>query len=93
MFSSPSRTKSEATTAFDQTVKNPLGPAKQTDRRLTPREAAHYLGVTLRTLKELRQRRRIPFYRLGHRTLRFSRKDLDAYLRRVRVSAIGEGVR
>lgn len=58
--------------------------------RLNDEETRHYLGCTPRKLKELRRRRQISFYRLGHRTVAYDKLSLDRYLRTHRVSAIGE---
>lgn len=58
--------------------------------RMTPEEAAQYLGgIKPRTLKKWRHERRIPFYRLGHVAVVFDVRDLDAFLARRRVEAIG----
>ena len=58
---------------------------------MSSKEAARYLGVTLRFLRELRVRRRLPHYRLGYKTITYSREELDRYIRRSRINAIGEG--
>lgn len=58
--------------------------------RLTTPEACEYLGgVKPRTLKKWRHERRIPYYRLGHVQICFDVRDLDAFLARRRVEAIG----
>ena len=57
--------------------------------RMTPVEAATYTGLTLRNLKRYRHERRIPYYRLGHVTVVFDVRDLDAFLEQNRVEAIG----
>ena len=57
--------------------------------RLSPVEAAAYLGIKPRTLKKWRHERRVPFYRLGHVAVVFNVSDLDAFLARRRVEAIG----
>ena len=56
---------------------------------LGPEEAAQYLGIKPRTLKKWRHERRIGFYRLGHVAVVFDVRDLDAFLARRRVEAIG----
>ena len=58
--------------------------------RLNDEEARQFLGCTPRVLKELRRRRRITFYRLGHRSVAYDRSSLERYLNSRRVSAIGE---
>lgn len=57
--------------------------------RLTSQEAAEYLATKPRTLKKWRHERRIPYYRLGHVQIVFDIRDLDAFLARRRVEAIG----
>ena len=58
---------------------------------MTPRigsvAAAQYLGTTTRELKALRKAKRIPFYRIGHRTVSYAVSDLDEFLERCRVPA------
>lgn len=56
-------------------------------RNVTAKEAAGYLGITLRELKGLRARKALPFYRIGHRTVTYSPRDLDAFLEKCRVEA------
>ncbi len=58
--------------------------------RLSTQEACEYLGgIKPRTLKKWRHERRIPYYRLGHVQICFDVRDLDAFLARRRVEAIG----
>lgn len=54
-------------------------------KRIGSAEAAPYIGVTLRELKRLRQARRIPFYRVSHRTCVYAESELDDFLNRCRV--------
>ena len=56
-------------------------------RNMSAKDAASYLGITLRELKGLRVRRALPFYRIGHRTVTYSPRDLDAFLETCRVAA------
>ena len=56
---------------------------------LSTEEAAAHIGVSPVLLKQLRLRRRIPAYRVGYRTFRFDQRDLDAFLEKVRVNAVG----
>ena len=56
-------------------------------RLLSSADAAGYLGITLRELKGLRARKTLPFYRIGHRTVTYSTRDLDAFLEKCRVAA------
>ncbi len=50
-------------------------------------QAASYIGVNGRELKSLRLAKRLPFYRIGHRTIVFDKADLDAFLASCRVEA------
>lgn len=61
--------------------------------KLNSDEARHALGCTARKLKELRQRRLIKFYRLGHRTVSYDRLSIERYLRSCEVPALGESRR
>jgi hypothetical protein len=54
--------------------------------------AAEHLGISMRELKEIRQQRRLPYYRIGHRTVTFSVADLDAFLLKCRVAPAGEAI-
>ncbi len=59
---------------------------------LTPKEAAAVLKITEGELRDLRRRKRVAFIRLGYRTVRYPLQDLDAFLKRYRVSAIGDPI-
>jgi len=59
---------------------------------MSAKVAADYLGITMRELKGLRARRTLPFYRIGHRTVTYSIKDLDAFLEKCRVAPAGEAI-
>jgi excisionase family DNA binding protein len=63
-----------------------------TRKRINSKDAAEYLGVTPRELKEIRRQRRIAFYRIGHRTMSFAVADLDAFLLKCRVAPAGEAI-
>jgi excisionase family DNA binding protein len=52
-------------------------------------EAAEYLGLTRRFLRELCLRRKIRFAKPNYRTWVFKRSDLDAYLNRISINAKG----
>ncbi|HMP76591.1 MAG TPA: hypothetical protein PKE12_09865 [Kiritimatiellia bacterium] len=58
--------------------------------RLNAEEAQMTLGCTRRKLKELRSRRLIKFYRLGHKTVSYDRHSILRYLKSREVPAIGE---
>lgn len=57
--------------------------------RIGSEAAAAYLGIGARELKALRKGKRIPFYRIGHRTVSYAVTDLDAFLAKCRVPARG----
>lgn len=62
-------------------------PLPQLERRMFPRrEAAHYLGISLRSLDSLAAGGQFPKVVLAGRTL-YDRSDLDAYVERVKKSA------
>ena len=65
--------------------------AVESPPRCTSPQAAAHLGVSLRVLADLRARRLIPYYKIAHRVLTYEREDLDAFLARRRVKALGEG--
>jgi hypothetical protein len=62
---------------------------KELTRIGTP-DAAQHLGITTRELKSLRKAKRIPFYRIGHRTVSYAVTDLDAFLAGCRVATAEE---
>lgn len=47
---------------------------------LTESQAANYLGVGIGMLKRMRQREDIKSVRVGERTIRYRRKDLDKFI-------------
>ena len=57
-----------------------------------PPGAARFLGISRRTLTEWERKRIIPFTKVSHRVVLFSREDLERAMRRYRVAAIGEEV-
>jgi len=57
--------------------------------RLDAKQAAAYIPLNPRTLKEYRQQRRIPYIKIGHRTVIFDVRDLDAFIAKRRVEALG----
>jgi excisionase family DNA binding protein len=59
---------------------------------LTPDEAAAYLRVSLDELRDLRLRKRLAFVKFGYRSVRFRKEDLESFVKRYRVAAIGEPV-
>jgi excisionase family DNA binding protein len=59
---------------------------------LTPDETATLLKISADELRDLRRRKRLAFVKLGYRTIRFRLQDLEAFIQRYRVAAIGEPV-
>ena len=53
-------------------------------RLLSQQEAAHYLGISYWTVRDLVFRRDIPFIKIGRRVL-VDRLDLNAYLERSKI--------
>ena len=56
---------------------------------LRRKDAAKYLGISIRGLSELQSRRMVPFSKLGTRTVLFKISDLDAMVARFRQDCIG----
>ena len=56
------------------------------DEILDKKGAAHYLKIGPRTLDSYMQRRLLPYFRIGGKTIRFKRSDLDVALEKFRVS-------
>ena len=56
--------------------------------RLESPAASDFLAVKPRHLKQLRNERRIPYYRIGHRTIIYDVRDLESFLAQNRVEAI-----
>lgn len=50
------------------------------ERWLSIREAASYLGMSVGFLRKAVRLRRVPFARVGSKSLRFRRADLDRWL-------------
>lgn len=55
-------------------------------RMLDYKNAAIYLGISLRGMKELASKGKIPKVLIGHRVL-FDRDDLDAFIEKIKRSA------
>lgn len=64
--------------------------AKLPPRRLclTPGQAEEVYGVSRRALKRAWQERRLPVYKLGHRSVLIDARDIEAFLSRCRVDAL-----
>lgn len=50
-------------------------------------EAAEFLGISMDTLEGLMRQRRIPYYRLSQKCVRFDKEDLVTYILQSRVEA------
>jgi len=61
-------------------------------RNLSAKDAAGYLGITMRELRGLRERRVLPFYRIGHRTVTYCQRELEAFLKKCRIAPAGESI-
>jgi excisionase family DNA binding protein len=59
-------------------------PRVSEPRLLSQQEAAHYLGISYWTVRDLVFRQEIPFIKFGRRIL-VDRRDLDAYLDRSKI--------
>ena len=59
---------------------------EQTPEILDKKGAAQYLGIGVRTLDSYMQRRLLPYFRIGGKTIRFKRSDLDVALEKFRVA-------
>ena len=57
-------------------------------RCLTPQQAEEIYGPSRRALKRAWSERRLPYYKLGHRTVLLDARDVEAFLARCRVDAI-----
>lgn len=57
--------------------------------RIGAAAACQFLGVTVKELQRLRKAGRIPFFRIGHRTVSFLVSDLEAFMQACRVPARG----
>ena len=57
-------------------------------RCLTPLQAEEVYGVSRRALKRAWQERRLPVYKLGHRSILIDARDVEAFLNRCRVDAV-----
>ena len=56
---------------------------------LTPKEAAERLGIGMTTLNAMKRRRQIPYIRVSARKHFFRPSDIDQYLEKQTVRAVG----
>ena len=76
-------------------VKRPLSElvaceSKLPPRRLclTPTQAEETYGINKRALKRAWSERRLPYYKMGHRSVLLDARDIEAFLGRCRVDAL-----
>ena len=55
---------------------------------LTPKQAAEAYGISHRALKRAWSERRLPVYKIGHRSILIDARDIEAFLNRCRVDAL-----
>ena len=55
---------------------------------LTPADASAIYGISKRALKRAWGERRLPYYKLGHRTVVLDVRDIEAFLAKCRVDAL-----
>lgn len=60
-------------------------------RFLNKSEVAEALGLTKRGVEEMMRRRKIPFLKLGHRTVRFDWEAVEKAVARLEYKAVGQG--
>jgi excisionase family DNA binding protein len=62
-------------------------PPEKEDELLNISRAAKFLAISASGMRRLQSERWVPFFKIG-RNVRFSRKDLEAYVAKRRVGAI-----
>jgi len=89
---SMNRNDKQGPVAATDTVQRVAGENWMTDRiaNISAQEAARFLGISTRDLKELRRRRVFAYYRIGHRTVTYHPLDLVDFLDKCRVAPVGE---
>lgn len=55
---------------------------------LTSKEVCNILKISKWELQKMVQTKRIPFYRFGHRTVRFEKRQIEAWIQSKKVSAL-----
>ena len=63
------------------------GPQSAVKPFLRRREAAHYLGCSVRRVDQLKHDGELPFHRIGRRRIVFKTDDLNALMEKTRVAA------
>jgi hypothetical protein len=79
----------------NQTNRSPLTDLVAKQRKLppkqlslTPADASATYGISKRALKRAWSERRLPYYKLGHRTVILDARDIEAFLAKCRVDAL-----
>ena len=57
-------------------------------RCLTPKQTEETYGISRRALKRAWSERRLPVYKIGHRSILIDARDIEAFLSRCRVDAL-----
>ena len=83
MNSHPRSSQRPLTALVDQQQKLP--PKRLS---LTPADASAIYGVSKRALKRAWSERRLPYFKLGHRTVLLDARDIEAFLAKCRVDAL-----
>jgi len=55
---------------------------------LNPTQASEIYGISRRALKRAWSERRLPYFKVGHRTVLLDARDIEAFLARCRVDAL-----
>jgi excisionase family DNA binding protein len=75
--------------SFPNPLHLPFEEKRATGEYLTMEEAAQYVRLTERQLRELMKARRISYARIDYRNYRFKRSDLDAWFEACKVQRNG----
>lgn len=66
------------------------GEERDGDRWMTPRETAAYIGVSVETVRGWMRKRTGPaFTRVGYRTVRYRRSDVDGWMEKRKRTTLG----
>lgn len=69
------------------TTGNQIEPEKPPSAFLSVKEAMTYLGLTDYQLRKLIWKKKINYYRVGERLVKFKKEDLDAWIESQKVEA------
>lgn len=59
-----------------------------TDKLLTQTEVCQRIGISRKTLQNLRHRRKIGYLRFGHRTIRFRESEVNRFIAKIEHNAL-----